>query len=235
MSPFVSSNTYMAMWDKVVNKYSDHYRPYFESYKSKAGMHEVSLIGRAGEGVWSAGELLGAAAIEKGKYGKVIFCMPGERRNSPTRSFIRIADQPVHFPVSWIHQADDVLLLEEDLLNFTSIYLDFDVATVTQRMSPKGFCVVNSPKAPSELVASVSGKLVTVDATKISLEQLKSPFYMNMGVIGAYLAVRKSFSLEEMEKAIRNYTNPRGHKIFAGETGAKNIQALRAGYQGVKA
>ncbi len=234
MSAFVSPNTYMAMWDKVVNKYSDHYASYFESYKNKTGMYEVSLIGRAGEGVWSAGELLGAAAIEKGKFGKVIFCMPGERRNSPTRSFIRIADQPENFPVSWIHRADDVLILEEELLHFTSAYLDFDVATVTQRMNPKGFCVVNSPKPPREIDAMVAGTLVTVDATKISLEQLRSPFFMNMGVIGAYLAIRKSFTLEEMETAIKNYTNPRGHKIFAGEIGEKNIQALRAGYKMVR-
>lgn len=233
MRTFVSNNPYMAMWDKVVNQYSSEYGPYFESYKSKTGMQEVILIGRAGEGIWTAGELIGAAAIEKGKYCKVIFAMPGERRNTPARSFVRFANEDVHFPVSWIHSGDDVLILEEEFLHFSSPVLDFDVASITQRMNPNGFCIVNSPKKPQELKPDIAGKLITVDASKISNEVLGSPFFMNMAVIGAYLAIRKIFSLEEMEKAIKEFTNPRGHKIFQGKTGDINIKALQAGYRAV--
>jgi len=227
-------NTYMAMWDKVVNKYSGEYGTYFESYKAKTRMQEVSLIGRAGEGVWLAGELLAAAAIEKGKYSKVIFTMPGERRNSPTRSFLYIADEPVHFPVSWIHKADDILILEEDLLTFSSPMLDLDVATMTRRMNPHGYCIVNSPKQPIELEGEVAGKLVTVDASRISVEYLGGPFFLNTAVIGAYLAVRKSILIEDIEAAIKNFINPRGHKILDGEKGEMNIKALRAGNESAK-
>jgi len=226
-------NTYMAMWDKVVDKYVGEYGPLFNKFDRDKGMKEVTLIGRAGEGVWVTGELLGAAAIEKGKYSKVLFSMPSERRNSPTRSFVRIADKPVTFPVSWIHSADDVILLEEDLLDFYSPVLDFEVEVVTRRMKPNGNCYVNSPKRPSELKAEVTGRLVTLDATKISVKYLGSPFFMNIAMLGAYVAVSKAFSLEDIEQGIRNFINPRGHRIFEKELGDKNIQALRAGYNNV--
>jgi len=234
MKTFISNNPYMAMWDKVVNKYSGEYGPYFESYKAKTGMYEVIIIGRAGEGIWTTGELIGAAAIEKGKYCKVIFAMPGERRNTPARSFVRFADEKVHFPVSWIHSGDDVLILEEEFLKFSSPVLDFDVATVTQRMNPNGFCIVNSPKKPQELKGDIAGKLITVDASKISNEVLGSPFFMNMAVIGAYLGVRKFILIDEIKNAIKEFTNPRGHKIFQGKNGEMNIKALQAGYEAVK-
>jgi 2-oxoacid:acceptor oxidoreductase gamma subunit (pyruvate/2-ketoisovalerate family) len=226
-------NTYMAMWDKVVNKYSGEYGPYFDDYKAKTGMEEVTLIGRAGEGVWTAGELLAAAAIEKGKYSKVIFAMPGERRNSPTRSFLRFADEPVHFPAAWIHSADDMLILEEELLTLTSPVLDLDVATMTRRMNSNGFCVVNSPKKPAAIKGDIAGTPVTVDATKISVDYLGSPFLVNVAVIGAYLAVKKGFLIEEVEEAIKNFINPRGHRIFDGKRGEMNLKALRVGYETV--
>ena len=224
-------NNYMAMWDKVVSKYSGRYGSYFEKYKKENGISEVTLIGRAGEGIWISGELLAAAAIGKGKYAKVVFAMPGERRNSPARSFLRMADKPIHFPACWIHNADDILILEEDLLKFYSPVLDLEVSTITRRMNPKGFCIVNSPKTPNELQGDIAGNLVTVDGTRISVEYFGNPFLMNVAVIGAYLSVRKDILIEDIEDTIRKFTNPRGHRIFEGKMGEKNIKALRAGYE----
>jgi 2-oxoacid:acceptor oxidoreductase gamma subunit (pyruvate/2-ketoisovalerate family) len=227
-------NTYMAMWDKVVNTYSAQYGPYFQSYKAKTGMKEITLIGRAGEGVWMAGELLGAAAIDKGKYGKVIFTMPGERRNTPTRSFVRFADAPVHFPVSWIHSADDMIILEEELLTLNSPVLDLDISTMTRRMAPDGFCVINSLKPPAKLRKDVAGKPVTVDATNISITYLGTPFFMNIPLIGAYLAVSKDLTIEEMQTAINGFINPRGHQVFKAAKMEATIKALRAGYESAR-
>ncbi len=223
-------NPYMAMWDAVVAKYSGEYGPYFAQYKEKTGLREVILLGRAGEGVWLAGELLAAAAIAKGKYSKVIFSMPGERRNSPTRSFLRVAETPIHFPASWVHNADDILVLEEELVTLSSAVLDLDIPTILRRMSPDGVCVVNSPKPPEELPGEIPGRVVTVDATKISVEHFGSPFFVNLAVIGAYLAAVNAFSLEQLEAAIANFTNPRGHKVLSGRQGERNVAALKAGY-----
>jgi 2-oxoacid:acceptor oxidoreductase gamma subunit (pyruvate/2-ketoisovalerate family) len=227
-------NTYMAMWDKVVDTYSGQYGPYFQDYKAKTGLKEITLIGRAGEGVWMAGELLGAAAINKGKYSKVIFSMPGERRNTPTRSYVRFADAPVHFPVSWIHSADDMIVLEEELLTLSSPVLDFDVPTMTRRMMKNGFCVINSSKSPAKLRRHIPGKPVSVDASRISVEYLGNPFFVNIPVLGAYAKVSKDLSIEDMERAVRTFVNPRGHRVFDGARGEMTVKALRAGYESAK-
>ena len=121
--------------------------------------------------------------------------------------------------------------MEEDLLTFFSPVLDFDVKTLTRRMNPSGYCIVNSPRPPDDLQGDIAGNTVTVDATGISLEYLGSPFFMNTAVIGAYLAVRRTILIEDVEAGIRNFTNPRGHKSFEGKAGEMNIKALRAGYE----
>lgn len=227
-------NTYMAMWDKVVDTYSGQYGPYFQSYKASTGLKEITMIGRAGEGVWMAGELLGAAAAGKGKHSKVIFTMPGERRNTPTRSFVRFADIPVHFPVSYIHNADDMIILEEELLSMSSSVLDLDVSTMTHRMLPTGFCVINSQKSPAELRGYIAGKPVCVDGSAISNNYLGSPFFVNIPLLGAYLAVSKELKIEDMENAIREFINPRGHRVFDETKSKQSIKALRAGYESVR-
>jgi|GEM_PF-6330997 2-oxoacid:acceptor oxidoreductase gamma subunit (pyruvate/2-ketoisovalerate family) len=224
-------NTYMAMWDKVVETYSGLYGPYFEKYKAETGLREVTLVGRAGEGVWMAGELLGAAAIGKGRYGKVIFTMPGERRNTPARSFVRFSDKAVHFPVSWIHAADHMVVLEEELLTLSSPVLDLDIAVMIRRMDPKGFCIINSRKPARRLRGQITGKPVTVDATGISIKLLGSPFFVNIPVIGAFLAVTNDITVEEMNEAITGFVNPRGHRVFDGARGKMTLDALKAGYE----
>ena len=128
-----------------------------------------------------------------------------------------------------------MLILEEELLTLTSPVLDLDVSTMTRRMNPNGFCVVNSPKRPAALKGDVAGTTITVDATKISVDHLGSPFLVNVAIIGAYLAVRKSLLIEEVEEAIKNFINPRGHRIFDGKRGEMNLRALRAGYKSAKA
>lgn len=227
-------NTYMAMWDRVVDSYSGQYGVYFQNYKAKMRLKEITLIGRAGEGVWMAGELLGAAAIEKGKFSKVIFSMPGERRNTPTRSYVRFADAPVHFPVSWIHSADDMIVLEEELLRLSSAVLDFDVPTMTSRMMKTGFCVINSRKSVDELRSLIPGKPVSVDASRISVEYLGNPFFVNVPVLGAYARVSGVLSIEDMATAIRAFVNPRGHRVFDGKKGDLTVKALVAGYESAK-
>jgi 2-oxoacid:acceptor oxidoreductase gamma subunit (pyruvate/2-ketoisovalerate family) len=234
MNGIVSSNPYMAMYDRVVNRYSGEYDSHFKSYKAKTKLSEVILIGRGGEGIWLSGEVLAATAIESGKYSKVIFRMPGERRSTPTFSYLRVADEAISFPTSFIYSADDILLFEEDMFTYTSVIFDMDIPTVACRMNPEGLCVVNSAKSPSELSGDLAGKLVTVDGTRISEQYLGTPFYMNFPVIGAYLAAKKSKLMKQMETTIKNFRNPRGHKLFEGKLGDLNIKALRAGYESAK-
>lgn len=225
---------YTEMWDIIENKYKDEYGPLFEEYKKSINMRELVLVGRAGQGMWQGGELLCGALISGGKFGKVIFIMPGERQNSPTRSFVRYADAPVTFPASHIYRPDHMIISGTELLNFRSIVFDIDVPSLTHKTSEDGLIVLNSSKTPNQLNVALRAKLVTVDATQIAMDILGDALHRNTVLIGAYLAATKVLSLESFEKAIMEYKDPRGRKVYTGKKGELNIKAARAGYESVK-
>lgn len=225
---------YTEMWDIIENKYRDEYGPLMEEYKKGVNLREVALIGRAGYGIWQAGELLCGALIASGKFAKSIFLMPGERRNTPTRSFIRFADVSVNLPNSHIYKPDDMIIAESTFLNFQSVVLDVDIVSLLSKMDSTGVCVLNSSKPPDQVNASLKAKLVTVDASQIALEILGDAFLGNTALLGAYIAATKILPLESFEKAIMEFKDPRGRRIYSGEKGELNVKAARAGYESVR-
>lgn len=225
---------YTEMWDVIENKYKDKYATTFENYKNSVSMRELALIGRAGYGLWQGGELLSGALISIGKFAKVVFLMPGERQNSPTRSFIRYADSPISFPTSDIYKPDHLILAEADMLNFRSVAFDIDIPQLTAKMDERGLIIVNSSKHPSELQGLLKARVATVDAARIALELLKSPFHINTAMIGAYLALTNVMSMESFEHSIKTYRDPRGRMVYAGAKGDINIKAAWAGYESIR-
>lgn len=225
---------YTDMWDIIENKYRDEYGPLMEEYKKSVNLREVALIGRAGYGIWQGGEILCSALIASGKFAKSIFIMPGERRNTPTRSFVRFADAPVILPNSHIYKPDDMIIAESTFLDFRSPVLDVDIASLVSKMDATGVCVLNSSKLPDQVKASLTAKLVTVDASQIALEILGNAFLGNTALIGAYIAATKILPLESAEKAIMEFTDPRGRRVFSGKRGELNVKAVRAGYESVR-
>lgn len=225
---------YTEMWDIIENKYKDKYAVTFESYKKSVNMRELALIGRAGYGLWQGGELLSGALISTGKFAKVVFLMPGERQNSPTRSFIRYADSSISFPASDIYKPDHLILAEADMLNFKSVAFDIDIPQLTGKMDENGLIIVNSSKHPSELQGSLRAKVATIDAAKIAIELLKNPFHINTTMIGAYIKLTNVMTMDSFEQSVRAYKDPRGRMVYAGEKGEINIRAAWAGYESVK-
>lgn len=227
---------YTDMWDIIEDRYKDEYGPSIEEYKQSVNMRELVMIGRAGYGMWQGGELLCRALMSAGKSGKVIFVMPGERQNSPTRSFVRYADVPVTFPGSHIYKPDHMIISDIDLLEFQSLVFDIDTTAFTRRMDEKGLVILDSPMSPDQIKTKtpLKPKLVTVDATQIALDILEAVFHRNTALIGAYLAVTKVMPLESFEKAILEYKDPRGRLVYSGKKGELNIKAARAGYESVK-
>ena len=129
------------MWDIVENKYKHEYGPLIEEYKNSVNLREVILLGRGGYGMWVAGELLSAALISSGKFAKSIFVMSMDRRNSPTRSFVRFADAPVTFPSSHVYQPDDMVIADSSLLGFQSAVFDIDIPQWLGKLDANGICV----------------------------------------------------------------------------------------------
>jgi pyruvate ferredoxin oxidoreductase gamma subunit len=226
--------TYTDMWDRIEDRYRPTYGEAMEAYKAEVNMRELAIIGRAGYGLWQGGELMTGALIANGKYAKVIFLMPGERQNSPTRSYIRYADSPIAFPASDIYKADHMIVIEPSILKFRSMAFDIDIPAQTRKMDDKGLILVNSAKSPAEIEAESDARIATVDATSIAIEHLGNPLHTNTALMGAYIAATGVMSLDDFATAIHNYKDPRERMVYAGEKGQRNIGAAKAGFEALQ-
>jgi 2-oxoacid:acceptor oxidoreductase gamma subunit (pyruvate/2-ketoisovalerate family) len=222
------------MWDKLEEKYKDEFSPFMKELKDENNLKEVIFLGRGGQGMWTVGELLCAALIENGKYAKVVFIMTMDRRNTLARSYIRYSDKPMSFPVSYIYNPDELVISDNSIFNFKSLVTDYDVPEVLRKMGKHTLCLINTSKSPKKLGLDYHGRLATVDATSIALEVLGSATHINTPMLGAYIRATKVIKFEDFEQALLRYHNPRGHEIFRGEIGKRNIMGARMGYENLK-
>ena len=130
---------------------------------------EIRWHGRGGQGAKTASLLLADAAFNTGKYVQGFPEYGPERMGAPITAYNRISTQrsTVH---SNIYFPDYVVVVDETLL--------FSV-DVTAGLKPEGAIVINSGKTPAELrpqLKSYTGKVCTIDAGKISEEELGKNF-----------------------------------------------------------
>jgi pyruvate ferredoxin oxidoreductase gamma subunit len=224
---------YFDMYVNVEKKYEE-YAPIIKDFKTEAGCKEVAIFGRSGQGIWTTGELLCAIMIKKGKHAKTQFHMGGERQLGLGRQYVRYADKPVVFPVSFLYSADIVLLLDPSIANLDSTITGFSVPTFFKRLEKDATIIVNSSKKPKDLQLDTPARIATVDATTIAIEVFNNPLRVNTAGIGALIALTHVVEMAELESVFADFQNPRGLEIFKGALGEKNIKAAQMGYEGFK-
>lgn len=141
-------------------------------------MLEIRWHGRAGQGVVTAGELLGEAAMESGKFFQSFPEYGAERMGAPIKSYTRISDEQieVHSPIL---EPDIVVVVNPNLVG---------VVDLTDGLKPDGAIIMNTSDSPSrvrELLGFESGQVWCVDASKIAMEEFRRdiPSTMLLGVI----------------------------------------------------
>ena len=167
-------------------------------------MRVIRLVGRGGQGVVTAGDLLGRAAVLEGRWAQSIPTFGPERRGAPAFSTLRIGSSEILLKCSTARP--DVLLVFERSV--------WQVANVILGLQPGATLVFNSSKSSDEVESSLrSGEhgykletdghaIHTVDATKIALEVLGRPI-TNTAMMGAFVAVTKSLSMASLETVLQ--------------------------------
>lgn len=150
---------------------------------------EIRWHGRGGQGAKTASLLLADAAFNTGKYVQGFPEYGPERMGAPITAYNRISDQrsTVH---SNIYFPDYVVVVDETLLASVD---------VTAGLKESGGIVINSGKSPAELrpkLKGYQGKVYTIDAGKISEEELGKNF-PNTPMLAAIVKV--SGVVEEQE------------------------------------
>jgi len=128
-------------------------------------MLEIRWHGRAGQGVVTAGELLGEAAMEMGKYFQSFPEYGAERMGAPIKSYTRISDDPieVHAPIL---EPDIVIVVNPNLVG---------VVDLTEGLKPDGKIIINTRQTPEAIRQRLDyhgGDVWCIDASKIAMEEL---------------------------------------------------------------
>lgn len=130
---------------------------------------EIRWHGRGGQGAKTASLLLADAAFNTGKYVQGFPEYGPERMGAPITAYNRISTQrsTVH---SNIYDPDYVVVVDETLLS---------AVDVTAGLKKEGAIVINSGKSPDQLrplLKGYEGRVCTIDATRISEEELGKNF-----------------------------------------------------------
>lgn len=146
-----------------------------------ATMTEIRWHGRGGQGAKTASLLLADSAFNTGKYVQGFPEYGPERMGAPITAYNRISDErcTVH---SNIYDPDYVVVVDATLLS---------AVDVTRGLKEDGAIIINSDKSPEALrplLKGYTGKVCTIDADKISEEELGRNF-PNTPMLGAVVKV----------------------------------------------
>ncbi|MCI5821678.1 MAG: 2-oxoacid:acceptor oxidoreductase family protein, partial [Lachnospiraceae bacterium] len=145
------------------------------------GRIEIRWHGRGGQGAKTAALLLADVAFKIGKQVQGFPEYGPERMGAPITAYNRISDEVIRVH-SNIYNPDYVVVVDETLIH---------TVDVTRGLNPAGAIIVNTDKTPEEIapqVAPYNGKIVTVNARKISEEAL-GKYFPNSPMLAAVVAV----------------------------------------------
>ncbi len=183
---------------------------------------EIRWHGRGGQGVVTAGKLLAETAMGTGQYFQAFPDFGPERMGAPIRSFTRLSSKPITIH-SQIETPDVVLVLDPTLLG---------TVPVTEGLKDDGILIVNTSMSPQEvrqITGFQKGKVFTVDASHIAIEEMGRDI-TNTPMLGAFARATSLFDLEALVEQVRAWF---GHKV-SPEVVEANIRALRRAAQEIQ-
>ena len=117
-----------------------------DAVTEKKAMHEIRLVGRGGQGVVTAGDLLGKAAILDGRHAQSIPTFGPERRGALSSCTLRIADGEILLKCSSM-SPDVLLVLDPTIWHHANVLLGFQAG---------GKLIFNSPLEPKAIDAELT-------------------------------------------------------------------------------
>ena len=185
---------------------------------------EIRWHGRGGQGAKTASLLLADAAFNTGKYVQGFPEYGPERMGAPITAYNRISAErsTVH---SNIYEPDYVVVVDETLISSVD---------VTAGLKKTGAIVINSAKSPAELrplLKGYEGKVCTIDAGKISEDELGKNF-PNTPMLAAIVKVS---GVVEPEEFVKDMEASFKHKFASKPQVIEgNMRALKRSMEEVK-
>ncbi|RMF98506.1 MAG: pyruvate synthase [Candidatus Schekmanbacteria bacterium] len=183
---------------------------------------EIRWHARAGQGAVTAAKALADAAMAGGKYVQAFPEYGPERMGAPLRAYNRVSNEEILIHCQ-VHNPSIVIVIDQTLI---------DSVNVTEGVKDGGIYIVNSEMNPDEIKQKLnlnSGKVYTVDATKIALETIGRPI-PNTPILGVVARVTDIIKLEDVKKEVEKSFG----KKFGPSVVEANIKAVERAYEEVK-
>lgn len=180
-------------------------------------MREIVFAGFGGQGVLTAGLVMGQIALFKGYNATWTPSYGAAMRGGTANCTVHYGDGPVYNPGQ---QAPDLLLA----MNTPSLTRFIDI------VRPGGIVLVNADmvELPADIRQDV--KLVSVPCNRLA-DEIGNPKGANIIMIGAMTALLGDFSYEEGVNGMNDMFRKKGKNKFE----ASNVKAFAAGYYSIGA
>ncbi len=172
---------------------------------------KVIIAGFGGQGVMLVGELLAEAGKEDNKYVTFLPSYGPEMRGGTANCDVIISDEPIASPIISYPEAAIILNLPS-LDKFEPM------------MKKDGLLVLNKSLIPREVKRN-DLRVVEVDAQTIAKE-LGNEKVVNMILLGVYVAIEKSVSLDSVKNAMKLFFKGKKEKFIPA-----NERALEKGVE----
>lgn len=182
---------------------------------------EIRWHARGGQGAKTAAGLFAKVAVEEGKFSQGSPEYGPERTGAPIQAYTRISDSEIRIH-SAIDNPDVVVVLDATLL---------DTVNVCDGIADGGIVMVNTKDDPDKVRPKLRGagvRVMTVDATQISLDEIRAPF-PNAPMMGALVKATGAITLQTLFADVEKKFKRKGQAIVDG-----NIRALKRAYDEVR-
>ena len=159
----------------------------------------------------TASRILAAALVSTGRYGASFPMFGFERRGAPVVAFGRFGDEPIRLKTQ-IYTPDVLVVLDPS---------QKDSPAVWNGLNQNGVLVLNSREAITERKTENLKKACTIDATRISLEEIGRDM-PNSCILGAFAAATGIVGIDPIIVGLADY--------FQGKKLDDNIRCVRRGY-----
>ncbi|MBT9160623.1 MAG: 2-oxoacid:acceptor oxidoreductase family protein [Dehalococcoidia bacterium] len=189
---------------------------------------DVRMSGLGGQGMVTAANLLGMAAVSDGNYSIVIPFFGAEKRLAPTESYVRISSQKV-YEKGEVGYPDAIMVFHPEVITKGKCY----TMPFYQGLRPNGWLIINS-KSPllSEVdarsIADLNVRVLYVPASEIAIDVAGTELATNMVLLGGLVGATDIVTLEGLEKAIAQRFG--GGKFIASATTAALDDVLKKRY-----
>ncbi len=184
---------------------------------------EVRWHGRGGQGAKTGSAILAEVLFEAGKFTQSFPEYGAERQGAPMKAFNRVSDKQIRNR-SGVLNPDIVVLIDPTLI---------DAVKPTDGGKDNTVYLINSPDSPQKLKKRLglkdSAKVISVDATRITLEE----FGQNRPNTPMLGALAHCFQDVPVQAYIDHFTHKMGSKLPEKILKA-NQNAIRRGYEEVQ-